>query len=334
MRSALRQLEQIDVGRAYRRYGPWFALASGLFTVFMVRRGASFAPLALTALLGAWTITTLLGRFLPMDAQVGGWRRVARALGAGMVYSLYQLVLFFLLPIWFGSATWPSPNVAFPTLLTGMAVLSCFEHSYHRQVLERPLRRTVFSATVLFATLIPTITIATGVSPVGAVAGAAALASVVVALVLVPKQWLRSPRFLGALTVCSGAAVALVVFVAILLPPVPVQLVDGGIGTKVTKKDLVDRSDAFAAGIPRLYAWFAIAAPARYRQKVVFEWYRDGKARGRPFTTKIVGGRRAGFRTWAYVTRPRPGRWRVDLRTDSGQLIGRRSFSVSPPPDT
>jgi len=49
--------------------------------------------------------------------------------------------------------------------------------------------------------------------------------------------------------------------------------------------------------------------------------------------TPVRGGRREGFRTYSRFTDLKPpvaGRYRVDVVTASGQLIGRLRFTVTP----
>ena len=49
--------------------------------------------------------------------------------------------------------------------------------------------------------------------------------------------------------------------------------------------------------------------------------------------TPVLGGRREGFRTYSRFTDLKPpvaGRYRVDVVTASGQLIGRLRFTVTP----
>jgi hypothetical protein len=49
--------------------------------------------------------------------------------------------------------------------------------------------------------------------------------------------------------------------------------------------------------------------------------------------TPVMGGRRQGFRTYSRYTdfkAPVAGRYRVDVVTASGQLIGRLRFAVTP----
>ena len=180
---------------------------------------------------------------------------------------------------------------------------------------------------MLFATLVP----------VGAVLAAplrisltvsTAVAALMAAVAVVPRM--RVSRVGCGLTVVAvtAAAATFVPWAAPVLPPVPVVRMASGTGTAVSARVLVGAADVFPAGTERVYVWFAVAVPERYRQAVRFEWYRDGEPAGRVVETFVVGGRREGFRTWSSRTAPAPGRWRVDLRTDSSQLVARESFIV------
>ena len=114
-----------------------------------------------------------------------------------------------------------------------------------------------------------------------------------------------------------------------LLPPVPAASLDQGAGTSIVNRNLVGRGEAFPRGIRRVYAWFAVSLPNRYRQTVTYRWYHDGTEVGAPVTQTIEGGRASGFRTATSRMWPTPGRWRVDLCNEMGQLIDRVRFDVS-----
>src|SRR6185436_15386500 len=121
-----------------------------------------------------------------------------------------------------------------------------------------------------------------------------------------------------------------VVLAAPLLPPVPADCLDKGAGTTIVNRNLVDRAESFPRGTHRVYAWFAVSLPDRYKQQVVYHWFHDGKAVGGPVTTTIEGGRANGYRTATSKLAPAPGRWRAEVSNELGQLIGRVSFDVTP----
>jgi hypothetical protein len=96
----------------------------------------------------------------------------------------------------------------------------------------------------------------------------------------------------------------------------------------VSNREIEGAADRFPAGIKRVYAWFAVQLPRRYRQGIRFEWYRDGERAGKDSVREIVGGREQGYRASAFTSSPKPGSWRVDLLTDASQLIARKRFVV------
>ena len=93
-------------------------------------------------------------------------------------------------------------------------------------------------------------------------------------------------------------------------------------------REIDGEADSFPAGTKRVYAWFAVFAPSHYRQGIRYEWYRDGERAQQVVAKDIVGGRELGFRTSSFISSPKSGSWRVDLRTDASQLIARKRFVV------
>jgi len=315
-----------------RRFGPWVSLVLGVLTLVVVRRGASYAPVAVGLVVVAWTLWIGLARLIDRGrdpaAPAGRLRRLAHAAGGSVVVALHQNVLFWLIPVWFGSATWPSANVAFPCALAAMALFSCFEYPYRALVLERPPVRTVWTSVVLFAALVPAGTLVPGWPLRAYIAASAALASGIAAAALLPRHRRRSAlRIAGALAaVAAGTGAA--TLAAPLLPPVPIVCLSATAGTGIEAREVRGAADAFDASTQRVYAHFAVAAPARWHQAVTFEWSRDGEPVGRGVPGEVVGGRAAGFRTWSWQSSPGPGEWRADLEADGGQLVGRVRFVV------
>jgi Protein of unknown function (DUF2914) len=324
----------VDFEKTRQRLGPLLSLISGGAAAFYLRKGADYAPITVGIVLLAWWLTAVLTPFLfrpaepdPSSKEFGKKRYLV--IGSRMlVAGLYQNALFFLVPLWFVSATLRSINVAFPCLLAGMALFSCFDHAYRFFILRHTLVRSMWSAIILFSALIPAATVLITAHLRLAISGAALLSGLLAVVFFIGRPSFKALRTLslGA----TGALVAGVVFyfAVPLLPPTPIQCVESGIGSKVVNRQLFDQADHFPAGSDRVYAWFAVAAPDHYRQKVSFIWQCDGQRVGRSFDTEIVGGRPAGFRTWGYLSSPWTGEWSVDLITDAGQLIAREYFKV------
>ena len=332
--------------RFQQRYAPFIALAIGVLARVLSHHGVDFAPKAVALLALAWMLPFALARWAapaanaapaagtdPALAATAPPRpplavRLARTASTTVVVALYRNVLFFLVPIWFGSATLSSINLVFPLALAGMALFSCFDRSYRELILERPAARTAWGFLILFAALVPAVAVTASLSPRWAAILSAAIAFLLTGAALLPRERLFNRRSQSRIAAAAAVGAVVITLVAPGLPPVPLVCHHAAFGSGVTDRALVEPSQRFPAGVPRLYAWFAVTLPAIYRQGINFQWYYQGRAAGRPIPSSVVGGRKEGFRTWSYLSAPSPGKWRVDVLTDAGQLICRESAVV------
>src|SRR5204862_8093220 len=119
------------------------------------------------------------------------------------------------------------------------------------------------------------------------------------------------------------------------VPPAPLRL------ARATRaRDVVDGEPVAPLGptlgvddLRGLVAFTAVYAPAGLRQPIAHVWRRDGRVVSVVALSPVHGGRRDGFRTFSrksVVPADPAGRWSVDVVTDSGQLIGRLRFRVTP----
>ena len=87
-----------------------------------------------------------------------------------------------------------------------------------------------------------------------------------------------------------------------------------------------------APGEP-LYAFSAVFAPSGLSTTLTHEW-QNYDAETEDWNTvatvefPVVGGRDGGYRGFSITTNPRSGKWRVNVLTPYGQLVGRISFTV------
>lgn len=133
-----------------------------------------------------------------------------------------------------------------------------------------------------------------------------------------------------------------------LIPPIPLSLKDGGIyhsisrdaaGNYLVSKERGNFLDYFRVSDTvhyepgrTLFAYTAIFSPAKFSTNIVHEWqYWDDKSGvwvtvGK-ISLPISGGRGQGYRTYTESS-VRPGKWRVNVETSRGQVIGRINFKV------
>jgi hypothetical protein len=323
--------------RFQQRYAPFIALAIGALARALSHHGVDFAPKAVALLALAWMLPFALARWAARPASTATAttlaQRLARVASTTVVVALYRNVLFFLVPIWFGSATVSSINILFPLALAGMALFSCFDATYRALVLERPAARTAWGFVILFAALVPAVAVVASLSPRWAAIVSAAIAFFVTGAALLPRERLFNRRSQTRITAAAAIGAVVITFIAPGLPPVPIVCHRAAFGTAIHDRELDGAAAHFPAGTPRLHAWFAVTLPAIYRQGINFQWFHDGRAAGRPIASSVTGGRKEGFRTWSYLSAPpAPGQWRVDVLTDAGQLICRQSASVAGAP--
>ena len=87
-----------------------------------------------------------------------------------------------------------------------------------------------------------------------------------------------------------------------------------------------------------LYAYSAVFAPAGLSTTIFHEWQYYDEASGAWATRTtvafpIVGGREGGYRGFSMMNEPSAGKWRVNVKTEHGQIIGRITFNVVEVPE-
>lgn len=83
----------------------------------------------------------------------------------------------------------------------------------------------------------------------------------------------------------------------------------------------------------RVYAFSAIFAPTKFNEQIFHLWlYYDEVQKEwvekNKLNFSITGGSDTGYRGYSYKTTIEPGRWRVDVVTDTNQTLGRIKFQV------
>jgi len=135
-----------------------------------------------------------------------------------------------------------------------------------------------------------------------------------------------------------------------LIPPIPLSLKDAGIyqsfvingpGNYTAQYQdqgffgflQFDERVSIVSGTP-LYAYSAVFSPTSFKTSIIHEWqYYDTTSRawvtrGR-ITLATSGGGDLGYRTFSTEGNITAGKWRVNVKTPQGQIIGRLSFDVA-----
>jgi hypothetical protein len=177
-----------------------------------------------------------------------------------------------------------------------------------------------------------------GIRPILALEGAAALTAVAMMPVFRERGALTWRQAYARSTVLAVVAMAAVWVGRAAVPPAPLFVARATAARSVTMLEPVEPVDspipaATVAGWGGIAAYTAVYAPAGLRQPIEHVWWKDGRLVGRVPLSPLRGGRKEGFRTYSRKTDLKPpyeGRYRVDVVTASGQLIGRLRFTITP----
>jgi hypothetical protein len=311
------------------------SLGLGLATLLVFRRGLPHVGWIVGYLLLLVLLVAAIAELREPLQRKG--RRLVVGAADYAVQTLYHGLLLFVLPAYWASATFDSPNVAFLACVAAGALVTAVDPWYAALVAPRRWLNRALLAFSIFAALNVALPLLR-VRPILALEGAAALTAVGMMPVF---------RERGVLTwrqACTRAlALALVAMVTVwfgrtLVPPAPLFIARATAARAVTRLEPVDpvESPIPAATVAEwggLAAFTAVYAPAGLQQPIEHVWWKDGRLLGRIPLSPVRGGRKEGFRTYsrkADLKPPYQGRYRVDVMTASGQLIGRLRFSVSP----
>lgn len=313
------------------------SLALGLGALFVFRRGLPHVAWIVGYLLLLWLLFVLITELRAPLLERG--RGLVLTAADYTIQTLYHNLLLFVLPAYYAAATLDSLNAIFPAAVALGALVTAVDPLYRRLVQPRRWLNHALLGFSFFAALNVALPLV-GTRPILALEGSAVLS----ALALAPAfrrvgrfGWIRAHATAVAAAV---VAIFLIWFARGLVPPAPLFLARAVVARDVTDLAPVDPAENHALSSSTVLAWgqlaayTAVYAPAGVRQVIRHVWWRDRVMLADvPLPTPVQGGRLRGFRTYSRFTDLRPpvaGRYRVDVLTASGQLIGRLRFTVTP----
>src|SRR3989344_4834274 len=148
-----------------------------------------------------------------------------------------------------------------------------------------------------------------------------------------------------------GVALGILVFMNVLyftnlIPPIPLSLKQAGIYHSVSRNSteyILEKEKGSWRDFFRIYdqvhispgaslsAYSAIFSPAQLNVGVIHEWQAYDEIENKWIThsripLSVSGGRLEGFRTYSIKSGVSPGKWRVNVKTNRDQTIGRINF--------
>jgi len=317
-----------------------WALFTGIVVLVLAHNRYGFLKWVVLFLALTWASTLVISRYASFFNTPK--MRFAQGFVSYLTRVMYQETLFFLLPFYFYSTTFPSWNSAFVVLLAGLAVLSCFDLLFDRLLRERKAFALGFFAVVTFSALVFFLPLLLGVR----IHHAGFLAAVMAFLAAIPLAYswreLLSFRVMARLVVALALVVAGARLIRPAVPPVPLRLMKLRfaplIDTSTLRlaKELPARISTAELGAGRLYAVATIFSPTQLTASVSIRFVHDGKAT-RPNRTVDLVAHPRGFRVWSVMrSGPRgfaPGIYQAEVWTGEGQLIGRESIELVAEPE-
>lgn len=134
-----------------------------------------------------------------------------------------------------------------------------------------------------------------------------------------------------------------------LIPPIPLSLKDAGMFHSIQRNSdgnyTVEYEDLGIVGyfqlyqnfkeVPRtsVYAYSAVFSPSNLNVTIIHEWQHYDELSKKWITEAkinlpVIGGRDGGFRTYSDRSDLSLGKWRVNVKTSQGQLVGRLRFNI------
>jgi hypothetical protein len=330
------------VRRFFKRHGRklwWvhslYALGLGLSVVFFAQRGFEHARLLAPMIGGAWLIAVVFFRLFGRGrGSVDSTRIVSPLPFFAMTYvlkNLYQGMLFFLLPFYFRSTTFPSPNSWFVVLLGACAIVSTLDIVFDRVVFRFRGFASVFHALTLFgcvSVILPAMFPSTRTLVTLLVSSG--LSSLAFCTIHLNKRAL----VVAPVVVLSSVGMAYVARRAI--PPVPMSVVHGAAGTMLMSDGRLgmEVTRLHPSAIDKLSCVTDVLFPAGQGDALVHVWTRNGEevhraaalhasTPPRPHTVRLRSSLGA-----TDLPKDLLGRWEVNVETADGQLVGRVAFSV------
>jgi hypothetical protein len=312
-----------------------FSLGLGLATLFVFRRGLPHVGWIVGYLLLLVLLVAVVTE-LRQPLERRGRRRILSAADYA-IQSLYHGLLLFVLPAYYASATLDSLNALFLAGVVAGALVTAIDPWYTAVVHPRRWLNQALLGFSIFAALNVALPLL-GIRPILALEGAAALTAVAMMPVFRERGALTWRQAYARSTVLAVVAMAAVWVGRAAVPPAPLFVASATAARSVTLLEPVEPVDSpiaasTVAGWGGAAAYTAVYAPAGLRQPIEHVWWKDGQLIGRVPLSPLRGGRKEGFRTYSRKTDLKPpydGRYRVDVVTASGQLIGRLRFTVTP----
>jgi len=312
-----------------------FGFCSGIASFVLVERQAGLAKFIAALMLFSWLWLMLENTLRRGLERRFGWK-VPAPLLRYVTQMVHQESLFFIIPFFFVTTTWNSGQSVFTVILGLAALVSLIDPLYYKWLAPKRWLYLAFHALTLFAVLLTALPIIFHLSTPQSYLWALGIA-VLLALPslrgLFPQWRWESLIAIPLLAIVVGMAGWLG---RTWVPPATLWLTDVAVTMSMdnasrkpgNRLSQVSLAELHAEG---LFAFTAINAPRGLKERIYHEWVHNGRRVDR-IPLDISGGRKAGYRAWTHKRNfptDAAGKWRVQVMTEAGQMIGMLRFEVT-----
>jgi len=312
-----------------------FGFCSGLASFILVERQAGLAKFIAALMLFSWLWLMLENTLRRGLERRFGWK-VPAPLLRYVTQMVHQESLFFIIPFFFVTTTWNSGQSMFTVMLGLAALISLIDPLYYKWLAPRRWFYLAFHALTLFAVLLTALPIIFHLSTPQSYLWALGIA----VLLALPSlrglfpQW--SWKSLFAIPLLAMVVGTVGWLGRTWVPPATLWLTDVAVTMSMdnasrkpgNRLQQLSLAELRAEG---LFAFTAINAPRGLKERIYHEWVHNGRRVDR-IPLDISGGRKAGYRAWSHKLNfpaDAAGKWRVQVMTEAGQMIGMLRFEVT-----
>ena len=322
-----------------------YALALGIAVVAFAQKGFDHARWLAISVVAAWLLVVFFFRVHGSgreQAHLEGATASVKLRFFAMTYALknlYQGMLFFLLPFYWKSTTFSSPNTWFVLLIGACALLSTLDIVFDRVVFRFRALGSIFHAVALFGCLnlvVPALFPDT--RTLVSLLTATFISVVAFWTIHVRASTFKDKRWIAAAGVSIVLALGLAYEGRSAVPPVPMYVAHGAVGPIVLADGRLgmEVEKLRPEVIDKLIAITDVVVPGGKGDRLYHVWRHDGDEVQRALegTSRVDGGPKGTIRLRSGLTgRQLPkdlvGSWTVDVETQDGQLVGRVAFNVA-----
>jgi hypothetical protein len=308
----------------------FYSLLLGVGVMWLGTRHFAYLRVAVFHIAFIWATSLLLPTVSSHPRLKPEWKIRIRLLINYFQRNFYQQLLFFVLPIYYLSASGRSLNMVFVIAIAVSALLATLDIVYDRHLSLKSGLMAVFFAFNLFVCINVMLPIMLSIKLSLSLRISALLALAGFATFHFRHSFSRPAQKWVFTAIAALFLLAIVEPGRSLIPPAPLRLMDVGFGLDLDRETLriaTPLSRLPTGGAERIYALTAIRAPQGLKDNIRHRWYLDGRlVYASPFHP-IQGGRKTGFRLWTSVRLQGISplsRLRLDVETEGGQLIGRK----------